>query len=65
MMAEALNLILGKPTALSEVKLPEFSNNITSDVTNTDYSPEAISDALNKFNSLSVTEKETFWKEVG
>jgi hypothetical protein len=73
MMAEGLNLILGKPTAIEDVKLPEIpssegSTNLTPNSTisgtNTDFSQESISDALNKFKNLSVTEKEAFWKEV-
>jgi len=62
MMAEGLNIILGNPTAVSEVKLPETGS--TSETINTDFSPEAISDALNKYHNLTITEKETFWKEV-
>jgi len=69
MMAEGLNLILGKPTvSISDVKLPETSTppmgEETDNSISTDFSSEAIANALNKFNSLSVTEKETFWKEV-
>ena len=65
MMAEGLNVILGKPPVkLTDIKLPEISTTTTESTINTDFSQEAIADALNKFNSLSVTEKETFWKEV-
>lgn len=65
MMAEGLNLILGKPISISDIKLPEIPDNISSDEKlSTDYSSESIAEALNKFQSLSVTEKEAFWKEV-
>ena len=74
MMAEGLNLILGKPTAIEDVKIPEVSTTSSSNTTpsvlvegaSTDSLriQEFISDALNKFQNLSVTEKEAFWKEV-
>jgi hypothetical protein len=61
MMAEGLNLILGKPTEVQNVKLPEVSSN---DSTSTDFSQDNINDALNKYQSLSLSEKDNFWKEV-
>jgi len=65
MMAEGLNLILGKTSvAVNEVKLPETSPTASESSTDTDFSQEAISDALNKYHGLSLTEKESFWKEV-
>jgi hypothetical protein len=66
MMADGLNLILGKPpVSITDVKLPETSTTSASDSSiSTDLSQEAIAYALKKFNRLSITEKETFWKEV-
>jgi hypothetical protein len=65
MMAEGLNLILGKPSvSTTDVKLPETSQTASESTTDTDFSQEAISDALTKYKGLSLTEKESFWKEV-
>ena len=58
-MAEGLNLILGKPTSIPDVKLPEISNPGT-----TDFSQDSIGDALNKYHNLSITEKDSIWEEV-
>jgi hypothetical protein len=67
MMAEGLNLILGKPTNLSDIQniLPEVSKENESLISsNTDFSQEAISNVLNNYKNLSISEKEVFWKEV-
>jgi hypothetical protein len=61
MMADGLNLILGKPTVASEVKLPDID---TSTGVATDFNQDSINEALTKYQSLSITEKESFWKEV-
>lgn len=60
MMAEGINFILGEPVSPSNVKLPETSNSSSDGTMDTDFSQEAISDALNKYQSLSLTEKESF-----
>lgn len=59
LMVEGINLILGESTALN-ITLPEVSENIDT----TDFNPDSISDALNSYKNLSLTEKETFCKEV-
>lgn len=58
-MVEGINLILGESTALN-ITLPEVSENIDT----TDFNPDSFSEALNNYKNLSLTEKETFWKEV-
>jgi hypothetical protein len=65
LMAEGLNLILGKPVSISEINLPEVSSDTQDTLTiSTDFNQKAINDALNKYQNLSVTEKNAFWSEV-
>lgn len=63
MMADGINLILGKPLDNIEVKLPETSPTDNS-ITDTDFNQDSISNALNNYKNLSISEKEAFWKEV-
>jgi len=54
MMADGLNLILGKPLD-NEVKLPEITSN-SNLVIDTDFNQESISNALNNYKNLSLSD---------
>lgn len=66
LLAEGLNLILGEPTALNQIKLPRVAAvaEISENIDTTDYNQDSIKETLNNYKNLSVTEKEAFWKEV-
>jgi len=75
MMAEGLNLILGKPTSLVDVVkiLPDISSDtdkvpgtgfIEDSTTDTDFNTESVSEALESYHNLSLTEKHAFWEKV-